>query len=48
MQNLNKFRILFVDDEPAILRSLERIANKIDAVILTAPSGEAALNIINE
>lgn len=48
MQNLNKFRILFVDDEPAILHSLERVASKIDAVILTAPSGKAALEIINE
>jgi two-component system repressor protein LuxO len=48
MQNLNRSRILFVDDEPAILRSLERIASKVDAVILTAPSGEHALDIINE
>jgi hypothetical protein len=36
MQTLDKSRILFIDDEPAILRSLERIANKFDAVILTA------------
>jgi len=48
MQNLNKSRILFVDDEPEILRSLERIAKKLDAVILTAASGQDALDIINE
>jgi len=46
MQNLNKSIILFVDDEPAILRSLERIANKVDATILTASSGLDALDII--
>lgn len=48
MQTLNKARILFVDDEPAILRSLARIANKIDASIITASSGQQALDIINE
>ncbi|HBY88574.1 MAG TPA: sigma-54-dependent Fis family transcriptional regulator [Colwellia sp.] len=48
MQNLNKSRILFVDDEPEILRSLERITKKLDAVILTASSGQDALDIINE
>jgi DNA-binding NtrC family response regulator len=48
MENLNKARILFVDDEPAILRSLERLANKIDAAIITAPGGKEALEIINE
>jgi DNA-binding NtrC family response regulator len=47
MQNLNKSIILFVDDEPAILRSLERISSKVDATILTAPSGLDALEIIN-
>ncbi|NQZ88000.1 MAG: sigma-54-dependent Fis family transcriptional regulator [Saccharospirillaceae bacterium] len=46
MQNLNKSIILFVDDEPAILRSLERITSKVDATILTAPSGLDALDII--
>jgi DNA-binding NtrC family response regulator len=45
---LNKSRILFVDDEPAILRSLQRIASKVDAVILTASSGKDALELINE
>ncbi len=48
MQNLNKSRILFVDDEPEILRSLQRITKKLDAVILTASNGQDALNIINE
>jgi DNA-binding NtrC family response regulator len=48
MQNLNKSRILFVDDEPEILRSLQRITKKLDAVILTASSGQDALDIINE
>ena len=46
MQNLNKSIILFVDDEPAILRSLQRIASKVDATILTASSGFEALEII--
>lgn len=45
---MNKSRILFVDDEPAILRSLQRIASKVDAVILTASSGKDALELINE
>jgi len=48
MQNFNKSRVLFVDDEPAILRSLERIGSKVDAVILTASSGQRALDIIKE
>ncbi len=48
MQNFNKSRVLFVDDEPAILRSLERVGSKIDAVILTASSGQQALKIIKE
>jgi len=46
MQSLNKSIILFVDDEPAILRSLERIASKIDATIIIASNGLAALEII--
>jgi len=46
MQNLNKSIILFVDDEPAILRSLHRIASKVDATILTASGGFEALEII--
>lgn len=48
METLDKSRILFVDDEPAILRSLKRISSKIDAVILTASGGQEALDIINE
>jgi len=48
MDSMNKSRILFVDDEPAILRTLERVASKIDAVILTAASGKDALDIINK
>lgn len=48
MESMNKPRILFVDDEPAILRSLERVASKVDAVILTAQGGKQALDIINE
>ncbi|WP_440873963.1 sigma-54-dependent transcriptional regulator [Thalassotalea sp. PLHSN55] len=48
MQYLNKPRILFVDDEPAILRSLKRISGKLDADILTASGGEKALEIIEE
>jgi len=45
---MNKPIILFVDDEPFILRTLERVASKVDAVILTAPSGKQALDILNE
>ncbi|MFT6208938.1 MAG: DNA-binding NtrC family response regulator [Colwellia sp.] len=48
MQNLNKSVILFVDDEPAILRSLQRIAGKVDATILTAASGGEALEVIKK
>lgn len=48
MQNLNGPRILFVDDEPSVLRSLERIARKVDAEILIASSGRDALDIINQ
>jgi DNA-binding NtrC family response regulator len=48
MQDLNRARILFVDDEPAILRSLVRIARKVDAEILTAESGALALEIIRQ
>lgn len=47
MQNLNGPRILFVDDEPSVLRSLERIGRKLDAQIITAQSGKLALKIIN-
>lgn len=47
MQSLNGPRILFVDDEPGVLRSLERIARKVDAQIITASSGKEALEIIN-
>jgi DNA-binding NtrC family response regulator len=48
VQNLTQNRILFVDDEPAILRSLKRISSKVDAVILTASSGQHALEIMNK
>jgi DNA-binding NtrC family response regulator len=48
MQKLSKARILFVDDEPSILRALQRIGKKIDAEILTASSGQAALDLIKE
>lgn len=48
MQSPDKPRILFVDDEPAILRSLERVVNKLDAVILTASNGKNALEIIHK
>ncbi len=46
MQDLNKPRILFVDDERLILRSLERITSKLDAEVMTAESGALALEII--
>lgn len=48
MQNISGPRILFVDDEPAVLRSLERIARKVDAEVITASSGKEALDIINK
>lgn len=48
MQNLTGPRILFVDDEDSVLRSLERITRKLDAQILTAQSGQQALEIINQ
>jgi DNA-binding NtrC family response regulator len=48
MQNLKRPRILFVDDEPEILRSLSRVARKIDADIITAQGGAIAIKIIEE
>lgn len=48
MQKFNGSRILFVDDEPEILRALARIARKTDAEIITAQSGKIALEIINQ
>ncbi len=48
MQNLKRPRILFVDDETEILRSLSRVARKVDADIITAKSGALALNIIEQ
>jgi FixJ family two-component response regulator len=39
-------RILFVDDEANILRALERVFIEDDYEILTAPSGEDALEIL--
>ena len=46
MENINRARVLFVDDEPDVLRSLSRIARKLDADVLTANSGKEALEII--
>lgn len=48
MQTMHGPRILFVDDEPSVLRSLERIARKVDAQIITADSAKLALEIINQ
>ena len=48
MENINRARVLFVDDEPDVLRSLSRIARKLDAHILTANSGREALDIIEQ
>ena len=41
-------RILCVDDERNVLRSLERIFLDDDYLILTAPSGEEGLELLNE
>lgn len=48
MENINRPRVLFVDDEPDVLRSLSRIARKLDAEILTANGGHEALEIIEQ
>ncbi len=45
MKNMNKLRILFVDDEKLILSSLKRVASKLDADIITAESGALALEV---
>ena len=40
--------VLFVDDEPSILRSVERTFHDADLRILTADSGEEALKILGQ
>ena len=40
--------VLFVDDEPSILRSMERTFRDADLSILTADSGEQALEILGQ
>ncbi|MDR3579560.1 MAG: response regulator [Oryzomonas sp.] len=40
--------VLFVDDEPSILRSVERTFHDADLRILTADSGEQALEILGQ
>src|SRR6185369_1327491 len=44
----NQTRILCVDDERNVLRSLERIFLDEDYLILTAGSGEEGLELLNE
>lgn len=50
MEELYKLpvRVLCVDDEPIILESLKRLAEGENFEIVTASSGEAALDIIQE
>jgi two-component system repressor protein LuxO len=43
-----KPRILFVDDEPAVLSALVRMASKLEAEIITAESGAIALALIKQ
>ena len=43
---INKHTLLFVDDEPNILRSLQRLLRKTDYRIITAQSGVEALAMI--
>ena len=43
-----KKTLLLVDDEPSILRALKRIFRSTDYTVLTAESGEQALEIIKE
>jgi len=44
----NKMTVLFVDDEPNVLKALRRATKKMDANILTAESGREALKIMEE
>jgi two-component system repressor protein LuxO len=48
MESLSKSRILFVDDEPSILSALKRMVSKLDCEVLTAESGQQALDIIKD
>ena len=41
-----KHKILIVDDEEGIIKSLKRLLKAIDAQILTAGNGEEALEIV--
>ena len=43
-----KKKVLFVDDEPKILKSYHRMLRKMPWQILTAPSGEKALEILDK
>ena len=40
--------VLFVDDEPAILRALKRSLNDEDYEVYVAEGGEAALRVLSE
>ncbi len=44
----SKYRILFVDDEPGVLKSMLRIFRKENYELLTAASGRDALSILAE
>lgn len=48
MQQYNKPKILFVDDEESILSSLKRVVSKLDVEVFTAQSGELALQLLDK
>lgn len=42
-----RYRLLFIDDEPNVLKSLQRVFRQENYEILTAPEGRAALEILD-
>ncbi len=45
---LENLRILLVDDEPQVLRALDRCLSTIKCDVITAPSGQDALTILRQ
>ncbi|MEW6500766.1 MAG: response regulator [Thermodesulfobacteriota bacterium] len=48
MGNEDEVKVLFVDDEPNVLRALERLFMDEEYTILQAPSGEEGLRLLEE
>jgi len=48
MSRETKQRVLLVDDEESILKALRRVLRELDVEVMTASSGSAALEVLNE